>query len=35
MVQQTLTRAAKYSVSVSFPPWALITSVTAANTAQI
>lgn len=30
-----LTKAAKYSVSVSFPPWLRITSVTAANTAQI
>lgn len=30
-----LTKAAKYSVSVSFPPWPRITSVTAANTAQI
>ncbi len=30
-----LTRAAKYSVSVSFPPCPRMTSVTAANTAQI
>lgn len=30
-----LTKAAKYSVSVSFPPWLRITSVTAAKTAQI
>ena len=30
-----LTRAAKYEVSVSFPPSCLITSVTAANTARI
>lgn len=29
------TKAAKYSVSVSFPPWERITSVMAASTAQI
>jgi hypothetical protein len=28
-------KAAKYSISVCEPPWLLITSVTAANTAQI
>lgn len=32
---RALTSAAKYSVSVSLPPWARITSVTAASTAQI
>ena len=35
MEKEELTKAAKYSVSVSFPPWPRITSVTAANTAQI
>ena len=35
MTSSVVMRAAKYSVSVSFPPSCLITSVTAASTASM